>query len=81
MKKGGRRMLGGRLRLLRELRRFTQEELAGRLGVERTRYSKWETGVSEPSLEMLCRIADCFHVSTDYLLGRTNVLNTPGRKS
>ena len=74
-------MLGKRLRLLRELRRLTQEEFAAKLGVERTRYNKWETGASEPSLEMLCRIADCFHVSTDYLLGRTNVLNTPSRKN
>ncbi len=73
-------MFGRRLRLLRELRRLTQEELSERLGVERTRYNKWENGVSEPSLMMLCKIADYFHVSTDYLLGRTNVLNSPGSK-
>ena len=73
-------MIGKRLRLLRILRGFTQEELSKRLGVERTRYNKWEKGVSEPSLKMLCRIADYFRVSTDYLLGRTNILSPPGWK-
>ena len=79
--KGGSFMLGKRLVMLRELRGLTQNELARRLGVERTRYTKWEDGASEPSLTMLCKIADLFHVSTDYLLGRTNILNTPGRKN
>lgn len=74
-------MFSRRLRLLRELRKLTQEELSNKLGVERTRYTKWENGVSEPSLMMLCKIADYFHVSTDYLLGRTNILNPPGRKN
>ena len=42
-------MFSRRLRLLRELRRLTQAELSERFGVERTRYTKWENGVSEPS--------------------------------
>ena len=35
-------MLGRRLRLLRELKGLTQGEFAKILGVERTRYNKWE---------------------------------------
>jgi transcriptional regulator with XRE-family HTH domain len=80
MMKGGSSMLGKRLKLLRKLRELTQEEISQSLGIERTRYSKWEKGVSEPNLKMLCRIADYFHVSTDYLLGRTNILTPPSWK-
>ena len=32
--------------------------------------SNWENGYREPSLYMLCQIADFFGVSTDVLLGR-----------
>jgi transcriptional regulator with XRE-family HTH domain len=73
-------MLGKRLRNLRLLKSLTQAEFAEILGVERTRYNKWEQEASEPSLAMLCKIADYFNVSTDYLLGRTNVYYTPGLK-
>lgn len=73
-------MLGKRLRNLRLLKSLTQAELAEILGVERTRYNKWEQEASEPNLTMLCKIADYYHVSTDYLLGRTSVAYTPGRK-
>lgn len=33
--------------------------------------SQYRTGTSRPSLENLCKIADFYSVSTDYLLGRT----------
>jgi transcriptional regulator with XRE-family HTH domain len=60
-----------RLRSLREETGLSQRQLADKLGVERTRYNKWENGY-EPSYEVLVKIADYFCVSIDYLLGRTN---------
>jgi transcriptional regulator with XRE-family HTH domain len=33
----------------------------------------WERGQREPDGDMLCRIADMFGVSLDYLLGRSGV--------
>ncbi|MGI6151240.1 MAG: helix-turn-helix domain-containing protein [Christensenellales bacterium] len=63
-------MFSERLRALREEAGLSQQYLAEKLGVERTRYGKWEKGV-EPSYEVLNKIADFFQVSTDYLLGRT----------
>ncbi|MGM0853105.1 MAG: helix-turn-helix domain-containing protein [Bacillota bacterium] len=58
---------------LKELRgKSTQEEVAGKLGISRARYSHYENGRSEPDTETLNKLADIFNVSTDYLLGRTN---------
>lgn len=63
-------MFGERLRNLREARGLSQKEFADILGVERTRYGKWETKGYEPTFDVLIRIADYFDVSLDYLLGR-----------
>ena len=60
--------------LLVELRRdrhMTQAELAKILFVSAGTISNYEKGVHLPDVEKLMAIADYFHVSTDYLLGRT----------
>ncbi len=58
------------LRSLREERGYSQKEIASALNVATSTYNQWETGKREPDYETLRRIADYFHVTTDYLLGR-----------
>ncbi|MBQ8510725.1 MAG: helix-turn-helix transcriptional regulator [Clostridia bacterium] len=59
-----------RIRELREARNINQLKLSMELNVTQAAISKYELGKSEPDLAMLCKIADYFHVSVDYLLGR-----------
>ena len=59
-----------RLQILRKNEGLSQAEVAKRLGCCRAAIAMYETGEREPSLSMLCRIADFFHVTTDELLGR-----------
>ena len=59
-----------RLKILRKQAGVTQEEVADFLKLNRTTYNKYENGASKPTPEILSRIADYFHVSVDYLLGR-----------
>lgn len=47
---------------------WSQEELAGRLGVSRQSVSKWESAGSIPDLQKVIQLAELFGVSTDYLL-------------
>lgn len=63
-------MLGKKILELRKRHDMTQEELAAEMGVSIAAVSKWETGVSVPDVIMLCALADFFHVTTDFLLGR-----------
>lgn len=49
---------------------MTQEQLAAKLSVVKQTVCNWEKGYIMPSVEVLENIADLFHVSTDYLLGR-----------
>lgn len=64
-------MFGDRLRHLRAERDLTQGRIAAQLGVTTAAVGMWERGQREPDGDMLCRIADMFGVSLDYLLGRS----------
>lgn len=48
-------------------------ELKDFLGCTIQAINQYKLGISRPSLENLCKIADFYGVSTDYLLGRTTV--------
>lgn len=63
-----------RLKIVRKQAGVTQEEVADFLKLNRTTYNKYENGASKPTPEILSRIADYFHVSVDYLLGRDSPL-------
>ncbi|MDV5976889.1 UNVERIFIED_CONTAM: helix-turn-helix transcriptional regulator [Streptococcus canis] len=68
---------GENLRLMRKTKSLTQTELASKLNIGQSAYAKWENGRTEPTLEMLARIADSLDVTVDYLLGRSdNFSNT-----
>lgn len=58
------------IKAVREIRDMTQKECADSLGVTLRAWQTYEQGVSEPKQELLCKIADMFEVTTDYLLGR-----------
>jgi transcriptional regulator with XRE-family HTH domain len=55
MESGG---LGARLRTARRASGMTQKQLADQLGVESITVSRWERGVTTPSLPRLRRIAE-----------------------
>lgn len=59
-----------RLKQLRNKAGLTQTEMCSMFGVAQNTYSQWETDKREPDFKTLSRIADYFHVSVDYLLGR-----------
>ena len=58
-----------RLQELRSLSHMSQAEIAQRLNISRQTYSHYETGRIQPPSDMLCQLADLFHVSVDTLLG------------
>ncbi len=61
-----------RLVTLRKERKLTQAELAKALNVTQAAIGNWELGKREPDNKTLSDIADFFHVSIDYLVGRTD---------
>ena len=58
------------IKVAREQKGLTQQECVDIFGVKLRAWQTYEQGVSEPKYELLCKIADTFGVTTDYLLGR-----------
>lgn len=61
-----------RIRGLREDRDLKQEDIARVLNCTQACYSNYENGKRDLPTEVLQALADFYHVSVDYLLGRTN---------
>ena len=60
--------LGGNLVYYRKLAGLTQQQIADALTLNRSTYTKYETGASEPSIEILKRIAALLSVDVGSLL-------------
>lgn len=61
-----------RLKMLRDDKGFTQQQLAEVLNITVSSVSHYENGSRQPSIEILIRLADVMNVSIDYLVGTTN---------
>lgn len=66
---------GSIIKNLREKNELSQSELAEKIGINNSVLSRIESGDRQLRDDELVKIADFFKVSTDYLLGRTNVRN------
>lgn len=63
--------LGKSIKTARVLNRYTQNELADKVGITQSTLSSYECGNAAPSLETLCGISKTLKVSTDDLLDLT----------
>lgn len=59
-----------RLRELREKQRKSRRVVSELCGLHPNAVRRYELGESQPTLESLAALADYFHVSVDYLIGR-----------
>ena len=55
---------------LRKDKQLTQEQVANYLNMSQSTYQHYENQRAEPSIETLCKLADLYGVSLDYLVGR-----------
>ena len=65
--------IGNRLHELRMSKKLQQEQVADKLGVTKAAISAYETGIRQPPYDILIAFAKMFHVSTDYLLGVSDI--------
>ena len=59
---------------LRKLNKWSQVELASKMGITRSALSMYELGKRNPDFETLESFADWFNVDIDYLLGKSDKL-------
>ena len=68
------------LKILRKRMGLTQAEVASKLGIDRSTYAKYETGQSEPNLEMINKISTLYDTSLDLLITGTSAPTSTGGK-
>lgn len=64
------------LKRFRETFNVTQQQAADSANVFKQVYQRYEYG-REPALSVLCKIADAYNVSLDYLVGRSDDPHLP----
>ncbi|MCF5724433.1 MULTISPECIES: helix-turn-helix domain-containing protein [Pseudomonas] len=66
--------LAENIRLMRRVKNLTQEQLALMAEVDRTYVSQIERCTGNPSLMVLCKLANILEVTTDQLLTESDTL-------
>lgn len=61
--------LAEKLALSRKKNKLSQSQVAKHIGISSSAVSSYELGDTTPSLEILIKLTDLYHVSADYLLG------------
>ena len=70
-----------RLKQLRKEQKETQKQIADILGVTQATLSGWESGKYEIDNSSLVKLSRYFNVSTDYLLGNSDIKETDTKSS
>ena len=66
-------MLKDNLMMLRTMHGYSQEEIAGRIGISRQAYAKWESGATVPDIEKCAMLAKVYGVTVDSLITEQRV--------
>jgi len=68
-------VFASRLKNAREYNGYTQREVAKTLKIHHSTYAGYETGIRQPSLELVAAMSKIYCVTTDWLLGLTSESN------
>ena len=77
-------MLKENISMLRNVKGYSQEEVAEKIGISRQAYAKWEKGESVPDVERCQKLAKLYGVTIDSLVNDSGKIGattlTPGPK-
>ena len=64
-----------KLKLLRKENSISQQKLADAIGMSQQSINQYENHDTEPDIMTLCKMADYFETSVDYIIGHTDIRN------
>ena len=64
-----------RLKKVRKDNKMTQAQVADYLGIPLRTYQNYEREINDPDSDILCKLADLYDVTLDYLMELSNVPN------
>lgn len=77
-------LIGKKIKELRKKNNLSQDKLGELVACNRQKIADWERNKSEPKIEYIIKLSKVFNVSSDYLLGLSEVpnqLNTDDEKA
>ncbi len=72
--------LGDKIRILRQSKDLTQRQISEEFSLRENSWSQYENNKRTPDVETIKKIAQFFGVSTDYLMGLTDIKYDPSEK-
>ncbi len=69
------------LKQIRKSANITQKDVADKIGVNRTTYTKWETGVTEPPFSCILDMIDLFNESGDIKIDFNMLFGEPDNQT
>ena len=66
---------GTRLKMLRERNNLTMHDVVSRTGISQSLLSNYENNLRNPTAKSIAKLAECFNVTTDYMLGLKETKN------
>ncbi|PRR97898.1 XRE family transcriptional regulator [Bacillus sp. NMCN6] len=78
--KGVKNMINMNLKKMRKIHRFTQEEVAEKIGVSRQAVAKWESGETVPDINNCKALAEIYSVALDDLVNNVDGTEEVGVK-
>lgn len=72
-------MIDKRIILLRKELNMTQEQLSKELNISRESLAKYESCTRTPPIDIVIKLSNYFNVSSDFLLGLSNVRRSLGK--
>ena len=73
-------MLCDQLKYIRKANRFTQQQVADAINIERSTYASYETGRNRPDVATLSRFAIIFGVTVDFIVTLGTAADVSGLK-
>lgn len=61
------------LKEIRNIKGYTQNYVAEKINIAQNQYGRYESGETQPSIEIIIRLANLYNVSTDYLIGKDTI--------
>jgi len=61
-------MLKENLVMLRNIHRYSQEDIAEKIDISRQAYAKWESGATVPDIDKCKKLADIYGITIDSLI-------------
>ena len=61
-------MLKENLVILRNIHRYSQEDIAEKIDISRQAYAKWESGATVPDIDKCKKLADIYGITIDSLI-------------